>query len=694
MKLLFVLALACVAVAGHADEPRTFCNPLNIDYRFSIAQGSYREAADPVVVIYEGEYFLFASHSGGYWWSKDFETWNFVTPKGLDIEKFAPAILVIGKTLYYTSSEAGDIFQTDDPKQGNWTRIGKPYKWDDPALFRDDDGRVFCYFGASPNGTIEGIELDPANQFAAKGSAFNCLKTRPKERGFEVSGDNYNGESMSYTEGAWMDKINGTYYLQYATPGTVCNAYADACFISKSPTGPFTLMASSPVTAKPGGFVNGTGHGCTFQDLKGRWWKVETVFVGVLHRFERRLAIFPAGIDKDGWLHSNTVLGDWPQFLPGTVDDPLSSNSPKWNLLSCGKPVTVSSTDRGRPAAAAVDENIKTWWAATSDKPGEFLSVDLGQPCQVHAVQVNFAENKTTYKAGRKETFSHRYRLEGSADGTSWSMLADKSENTADVPHDYIQLKAPAAIRHVRVTHVGPMPGGGTFALRELRVFGTNASQPPAAPDQIKLERLRKNEFVSVDLGQPCQVSAIQLDFGNAKPPKDGGWGTPTFAQRYQLEGSADGAQWSVLFTRSKPKGTPALPSGCLLLQTPASLRYLRVTTGPTFALKGHLPIANLRVVADDGSALPAATPGPGQPERRSEDDLRSITVSWNAVPNADGYVIRYGIAPDKLYNNYQVLKGTSQDINSLIVGQDYWFTVDAYNGGGVTRGAAPVKFK
>jgi hypothetical protein len=40
------------------------------------------------------------------------------------------------------------------------------------------------------------------------------------------------------------------------------------------------------------------------------------------------------------------------------------------------------------------------------------------------------------------------------------------------------------------------------------------------------------------------------------------------------------------------------------------------------------------------------------------------------------------------------VIKGTSQAVNSLVVGPDYWFTVDAYNGGGVARGVAAVQLK
>ena len=46
------------------------------------------------------------------------------------------------------------------------------------------------------------------------------------------------------------------------------------------------------------------------------------------------------------------------------------------------------------------------------------------------------------------------------------------------------------------------------------------------------------------------------------------------------------------------------------------------------------------------------------------------------------------GIAPDKLYNNFQVAGGdTSLEIGSLNSGVEYYFTVDSYNECGITRG-------
>src|SRR5258708_14127531 len=52
--------------AGEAAQPSTFCNPLNLPYRFSLESPSRREAAaDPTIVRWNNEYWRFASKSGG-----------------------------------------------------------------------------------------------------------------------------------------------------------------------------------------------------------------------------------------------------------------------------------------------------------------------------------------------------------------------------------------------------------------------------------------------------------------------------------------------------------------------------------------------------------------------------------------------------------------------------------------------------
>ena len=50
--------------ARRRPAPRTFANPLNLDYRFALDAPGRREAADPVIVLFGDDYFLFASKSG------------------------------------------------------------------------------------------------------------------------------------------------------------------------------------------------------------------------------------------------------------------------------------------------------------------------------------------------------------------------------------------------------------------------------------------------------------------------------------------------------------------------------------------------------------------------------------------------------------------------------------------------------
>src|SRR6476646_11993395 len=70
------VAEAPLFAAGPIAPRTTFCNPLDIDYRFMVDTPSRREAADPVITLFNDEYYLFASKSGGYWHSHDMRDWQ------------------------------------------------------------------------------------------------------------------------------------------------------------------------------------------------------------------------------------------------------------------------------------------------------------------------------------------------------------------------------------------------------------------------------------------------------------------------------------------------------------------------------------------------------------------------------------------------------------------------------------------
>jgi hypothetical protein len=61
--------------------------------------------------------------------------------------------------------------------------------------------------------------------------------------------------------------------------------------------------------------------------------------------------------------------------------------------------------------------------------------------------------------------------------------------------------------------------------------------------------------------------------------------------------------------------------------------------------------------------------------------------VTWKAVPGADGYNVRYGLRPDRLYHSWQVLAAESVTLSTLNAGEEYWVVVDSYGPGGVTQG-------
>ncbi|HVE17211.1 MAG TPA: discoidin domain-containing protein, partial [Chthoniobacterales bacterium] len=289
--------------------------------------------------------------------------------------------------------------------------------------------------------------------------------------------------------GSWLTKYRNRYYLQNAVPDTACPWYSDAVWEADSINGPYKLADYSPASMKVGGFINSTGHSCLFQDRYGNWWRVTTMWIGVLGGFERRIGLFPAGFDARGRMFTRTELGDYPIVVPdGPVDANKTSLLAGWSVLSSGATATGSSIlDDKHTPARATDENVRTWWSAKTGDAGEWFQLDLGAPMTVRAVQVNFAEQDTQQNPESDDY--HAYRLLASEDGKSWQTLADKSANKTAVPHDYLPLVKPMKVRFVKVENVHS-PKLGKFAIRDLRVFGEGNGSAPAPATDLQIKRL------------------------------------------------------------------------------------------------------------------------------------------------------------------------------------------------------------
>ena len=459
---------------------------------------NYREAADPVATLYHDRYYLFVSKSDGYWSSDDMQHWKHIRTNVLPMDLYAPTCMVYNDELYWMTSDLNSLWKTTNPEDGNaWQLVTDkltPYPDEpgrtghDPNLLLDDDGRVYLYWGCSNVDDIMGIELDPNDNFKAIGQPVTLITHQQNVIGWERPSDKNDVEQPGYNEGASMLKYKGKNYLQYAAPGTEFDSYGDGLYISDAPLGPFKKADYLPISVKPGGWMTGAGHGDTFQDKYGNYWHVASTVIAQRHMFERRIGFFPVIFTKKDHMYALTYFSDRPYELPkGKINFLKSPVWTNWMELSIGKTVTASSKKDDKPASKAADRTIKTWWSAKTGKAEEWLQMDLGKEYPVEAVQVNFADEDFPLRTLGNPFVPYKYKVEGSTDGVAWTILANKSTNDVTNPHPLIVLDKAATVRYIKVTNLSELPG--KFSIFDLRVFGLDHGDKPAAVKDIKVER-------------------------------------------------------------------------------------------------------------------------------------------------------------------------------------------------------------
>jgi hypothetical protein len=500
---LLIVAGAFILRAQTAQK--TYCNPMDINYRYNYEQLndsiSYRSGADPVIVNHKGEYFLFVTISGGYWHSKDLVNWKYIVPDKWPMEDMcAPAAISVRDTLYLFQStfEQRPILFTTTPETGKlyfynrWLpRLPKDIGPWDPALFYDEElDKWYMYWGSSNVYPIFGSELDKKSRLRYKGNYKELIYLHPEEHGWERFGRDHRSTITPFTEGAWMTKHNGKYYLQYGAPGTEYNVYANGAYIGDHPLGPFTYAPYNPISYKPGGFVTGAGHGNTFQDNYGNYWNTGTPWVAVNWNFERRIAMFPTGFDKDGQMFANTRFGDLPHYLPVKKWQNKDELFTGWMLLSYKKPATASSVLDTFKVANITDENPRTFWVAKQNKEGESVIVDLQREQQVRAVQVNFTDYKSNIYDGFDQKIYTQFRIYTSRDGKQWDKVVDLTNEKRDRPNAYLELPNAVQARYIKYEHV--YVASPNLAISDIRVFGNGDGKIPKTP--LKFTAVRDSD--------------------------------------------------------------------------------------------------------------------------------------------------------------------------------------------------------
>lgn len=530
-RKLFLLCFVGISSFTSIGQQKTFCNPVNVDYGYTpftefAAWGKHRATADPVIVNYKGDFYLFSTNQWGYWYSNDMLNWHFNARKFLrpwnnsKDELCAPAVGIIGDTMIvfgstYTSKFT--IWMSTNPKANEWKPLVDSFDiggWD-PAFFTDDDGRLYMYNGSSNNYPVYGVELN-RKTFQPIGTRTPMYLLQDWRYGWQRFGENMDNTFLDpFIEGAWMTKHNNKYYFQYGAPGTEMSGYADGVVVSDRPIfeGRETHPQSDPLSFKPGGFSRGAGHGSTFQDNNGDYWHISTSIICVKNTWERRMGIWPAGFDKDDVMWCNTVFGDYPHYLP-YVKGVDHGGFAGWFLLNYKKPVTVSSTLGSYTANNVVDESIKTYWSAKTADKGEWVISDLGNLSVVNAIQINYADQDVEF-IGKSSGVYHQYKLYYSADGKKWNVLVDKSNNKTDVPHDYVELEKPVQARFIKLENIR-MPTG-KFAISGLRVFGNgNGPKPDAVKDLYVLRTEKDKRSAYIKWNPVDNAFAYNLYYGTS----------------------------------------------------------------------------------------------------------------------------------------------------------------------------------
>jgi len=567
-----IAVIACMvsfSTIAQNTRMRTYCNPINIDYTYMIYNSdkdiSYRSGADPAVEEFRGEYYMFVTRSMGYWHSTDLQSWNFIEPeKWYPQGSNAPAAHNYKDSVLYVMGDpsgAMSVLYTDNPKRGDWKAVPAIlHNLQDPALFIDDDGSTYLYWGSSNLYPIRGQRLNKDHRFIRHGEVDSLFNKDMDKHGWERFGENNSDTIPGYIEGPWMTKHNNKYYLQYGAPGTEFNVYADGVYIGDHPLGPFEYAPNNPVSFKPGGFMNGAGHGSTLKGPQDLYWHFASMALSYNVNWERRLCMFPLHFDNDGLMWSDTYFGDYPRYAPS--EPGKTGEFAGWMLLSYKKPVTVSSSVGDHTAEKLTDEQVKTYWLAGDNGDTQWATIDLQKPGVVYAVQINYFDHESDMY-GRIPGLRHRYVVEGSLDGQDWRVLIDKSNSFSDNPNDYVELPEQERIRYLRYRNIEvPTPH---LAISDIRVFG----------------------------------------IGEGKKPN---------------------------------------------------------------------PVSGFHV--------------------QREDDRRDAMITWNAQKDVQGYNVRWGIAPDKLYSSWLIYDDNQLLLKALTTDQEYYFTIEAFNENGISTPLKPLQMK
>ena len=310
--------------------------------------------ADPSAHVFKGRIYIYPSHDiendipfddlGSHFAMEDYHVFSMDNPdsevidhgialhvkdvKWADKQMWAPdAAEKDGKYyLYFPAKRPDGIFQIgvaiSDKPEGPFiaesNAIENSYSID-PAVFKDEDGKYYMYFGGLWGGQLQSYRsnifdknnIEPEPTAKALGPRIAMLSDDMKSYAEEVKElvilDENNEPLLAsdnqrrYFEGPWMHKYNNKYYLSYSTGDTHFLCYA----IGDNPYGPFKYGGRilNPV-------VGWTSHHSIIE-FENKWYLFyhdSSLSKGVTHL--RSIKMVEITYDENGYINTLDPYGD------------------------------------------------------------------------------------------------------------------------------------------------------------------------------------------------------------------------------------------------------------------------------------------------------------------------------------------------------------------------------------------------
>jgi GH43 family beta-xylosidase len=304
--------------------------PLGAGYQNPLIPG---DLADPTVIRHQGVFYLYATGDV----NGDNGIRAFTSTNLLDWTR-GPVVFQPGQPhvwapdvwrdpdsgrfyLYYTVSETVGVADADGPL-GPFTQRRKFHDAAiDAHLFRDDDGQLYLYYVQFPGFQLSVQRLRSPMQ--PDGDPQVILQP-------ESAWERKNGQ---VTEGPWIIKRGGRYYLLYSGSGANTPDYAVGYAVADHPLGPFRRAPHNPIIQRSG-TVFGPGHGCAVQDDAGRWWHLYHQKERDRVEWGRFIAMDRLWFDQHGDLHGTatrgTPISEVPTLLPPSVTEKRAFDPLVW----------------------------------------------------------------------------------------------------------------------------------------------------------------------------------------------------------------------------------------------------------------------------------------------------------------------------------------------------------------------------